>query len=173
MSLNGSGQAYEATALVGNQEISDNKETDALYQDDDIASIKSRKSSLIDNQEVAASGEKLDKINARVDIGASTLLQFGTVTTATKVYLNWHVKGEKENGLFMIERSTNGQDYEIIGAKKGIGIPIESKVLYCWVDDEALVEDCWYRLFKMYEDGRFYYSEVASTSESNPILPNY
>lgn len=119
---------------------------------------------------VICTGE-IDREIVLKDIGTSTLVEFGIVSNGGKVYTHWHVKGEKERGLFIVERSTNGKDYEQIGFKRGIGVFIENKILYCWTDEEPLAEDCWYRLLKVYEDGRYYYSDAVNIRQGKPIKP--
>ncbi|HHZ64201.1 MAG TPA: hypothetical protein EYN38_04495 [Flavobacteriales bacterium] len=110
---------------------------------------------------------------APVDIGPRTLVEFGLMSNGGKVYTHWHVNGEKENGLFIVERSTNQRDYEQIGIKRGIGVQIENKILYCWVDEDPMEGVCWYRLLKVYEDGRYYYSQPVNTEQEQPIRMTY
>ncbi|PCH96344.1 MAG: hypothetical protein COB85_03665 [Bacteroidetes bacterium] len=116
--------------------------------------------------------EEMDREIVFEDIGTGTLIEFAIVSNGGKVYTHWHVKGEKERGLFIVERSTNNKDYEQIGFKRGIGVVIENKILYCWVDEEPPAGDCSYRLLKVYEDGRYYYSEVVGSNQRQRVKPN-
>ena len=105
------------------------------------------------------------------DIGSSTLIEFKVRLINGKAYTQWQVKGEREDGLFIIERSTDGKEYEQVGFKQGVGVPIYTPILYCWIDENPISDDAQYRLAKVYEDGRYYYSEVVGVSKGELIKP--
>ena len=128
---------------------------------------------LIDTNGQVLCREEINKEIVLTDIGSSTLITFKVIYNGGKVYTQWHVKGEKEDGLFIVERSVNGKVYEQIGFKTGIGVPIEAPILYCWIDENPLVGSCLYRLAKVYEDGRYYYSEATGTTSGQLIKSVY
>ena len=105
------------------------------------------------------------------DIGSNTLLEFKAKQIGGKAYTQWQVRGENENGLFIIERTVNCEDYELIGFRKGIGVLTETPLLYSWIDKNPIAGNSWYRLLKIYKDGRYYYSDPVIASTTQLIEP--
>ena len=94
------------------------------------------------------------------EIKNTTLIDFKAIYNTGIVYLKWRVKDETEDGLFILERSTDKNNFKIIRFKQGIGASICYPLLYCSTDDNPLEGTSYYRLVKTYQDGRFYYSEI-------------
>ena len=111
------------------------------------------------SQDIALN-EEIQEITIR-QIENNTLVDFKAIYNTGNIYLQWLVKNETEDGLFIIERSPAGKNFEAIGYKHGIGVPVSSPILYCSTDTQPLQDDtCCYRLVKSYADGRYYYSDV-------------
>ena len=73
------------------------------------------------------------------------------VFNSGKVYLNWIAKPNAIDCIYVIERSTDGDEYEPVGLKEGIGSPIE--LLYSWVDNKPATGTVQYRIKQINNDG--------------------
>ncbi|MBL4754273.1 MAG: hypothetical protein JKY52_11865 [Flavobacteriales bacterium] len=105
------------------------------------------------------------------NIGSNTLVEFKVRLINGKAYTQWQVKGERDDGLFIIECSTDGKNYKQIGFKQGVGVPIYTPILYCWIDENPMSKKGFYRLAKVYQDGRYYYSDAVGLSKDPLIKP--
>ena len=91
-----------------------------------------------------------------VNIGSSPLpvefLSFNAEKKAQQVYLNWTTASEINNDYFSLERSRNGESWNLIGKVNGKG---NSSITqnYTFVDGEPLNEICYYRLSQTDYDG--------------------
>jgi len=70
----------------------------------------------------------------RRDTSAAITLFTATLVERT-VYLHWNTAKQKSNGLYVIYRSHDGGNYEVIGYKKGVGVPIQSDIAYYFADE--------------------------------------
>ena len=95
------------------------------------------------------------------EIENTTLVDFKAIYNTGAVYLKWRVSNETEDGLFIIERSSDTKNFKTIKFKHGIGVPICFRLLYCSIDESPLQGTNYYRLVKTYQDGRCYYSNVV------------
>ena len=111
------------------------------------------------SQDIALNEEGWD-ITPR-EIENTTLVDFKAIYNTGNVYLKWRVKNETEDGLFIIERSSDTKNFKTITFKQGIGVPICLPLLYCSIDERPLQGTNYYRLVKTYQDGRYYYSNVV------------
>ncbi len=88
-----------------------------------------------------------------------------------KVYFNWVVKANSSDCLYVIERSPDGNEYEPVGLKEGIGSPLE--LLYSWVDAKPVTGTAFYRIKQIDNDGKLV-AEAAprmiSIIETNPLF---
>ena len=64
-----------------------------------------------------------------------------------KTYLHWDVAAQKDNGVYIIYRSTDGESYEVIGSKRGVGVQVCFPVAYYYRDEKPV-------------DGRSYYKVI-------------
>jgi hypothetical protein len=76
-----------------------------------------------------------------------------------KVYVNWLVKGEVNDGVYLIERSMDGFRFNPIGFKEVVSSDME--LLYSWVDSEPVEGAAYYRLSKV---GEMQNQEVLTAS---------
>lgn len=86
-------------------------------------------------------------------------------------YLNWTVQGEKDNGLFFIERSADSTHFETIGYRDCVGVPIEQPILYSWQDTLPVSDNAWYRVMKI-DLVYWYKSTVVRTVTKATCLPS-
>ena len=87
-----------------------------------------------------------------------TLLTFKVVFAGGNAYTKWYVQNEEDDGLFLVERSTDNENFKVIGAKQGIGVPSKLIIMYSYVDKDPKPGYVWYRIHKIYSDGSGYYS---------------
>ncbi len=85
------------------------------------------------------------------------------VYNSGKVYINWMVKGEMNDGIYLIERSTDGSNFNAIGFKEVVASGLE--LLYSWIDAEPATGTAFYRLARIGQD---YEQEVMTAAI--PIL---
>ena len=103
--------------------------------------------------------------------------KFTAVYNTGKVYLNWLVKEETTDCVYIIERSPDGSRFEVIGVKEGIASPFE--LLYSFIDTKPLQGIAYYRLKKLDTYGIASYSEPSiinneeNTQENKPLSLNY
>lgn len=77
------------------------------------------------------------------------------------IMLKWSTAMELNNAMFVIERSTDGVDYENIGNVNGKGTTDETSE-YNFLDVNASKSKLYYRLKQMDIDGSFSYSDIIA-----------
>jgi hypothetical protein len=105
------------------------------------------------------------------EAGRLALVKQSVVFNAGKVYLNWVVKSNSEDCIYVVERSSDGIEYEPVGLKEGIGSPLE--LLYSWVDTKPESGDTFYRIKQINEEGKLVAQadpKAVAVPESTPIF---
>lgn len=87
------------------------------------------------------------------------------VFNSGKVYMNWVSKPSSDDCIYVIERSTDGNEYEPVGLKEGIGSPLE--LLYSWVDTKPLTGVTQYRVKQIDNEGKL----VAQADPKSVMSP--
>ena len=82
-----------------------------------------------------------------------------------KVYLNWITKANSGDCVYVVERSIDGDEYEPVGLKEGIGSPIE--LLYSWIDNNPKEGTSFYRIKQVNMDGKM----VAQSGQMDMNTP--
>lgn len=95
------------------------------------------------------------------------LLSFNAVKSAASVDIFWEVASEVNNDKYLLERSTNGVDFEVIGTLKGRGTTA-SYSKYTFVDNSPAPGINYYRLKQVDFSGAFSYSQLVSLKVSTP-----
>lgn len=75
--------------------------------------------------------------------------------------LKWETASEENTDFFLIEKTIDGQNFEVIGTNEGAGnsnINIE----YIWIDNHVQNVINYYRLKQVDYDGKFVYSDLIS-----------
>jgi hypothetical protein len=94
-----------------------------------------------------------------------TLLNFKALNEKNTVRLEWTTTAEEKMKGFVVERSTNGNNFQAIGsvhAKNTGGIQ-----QYDLTDGKPVAGRSWYRLKILDADNNFTYSRIASINRSN------
>ncbi len=68
-----------------------------------------------------------------------------------KVYVTWLTNGDDEDGVYMIERSVDGENYAGVGYKTAI--PTKLHLLFCWIDENPSNGTAYYKLSKIQPNG--------------------
>jgi hypothetical protein len=90
------------------------------------------------------------------------LVSFTAESKPEGVRLQWTV-GEEENlDRYVIERSSDGRDYQDIGY-----VPANHSHSYSWLDASPLPGDSWYRLRTLDNDGKSSYSQILSVHRAD------
>ena len=93
------------------------------------------------------------------------------VYNSGKVYLNWVVRSNSDDCIYVVERSVDGIEFEPVGLKEGIGSPLE--LLYSWVDTKPMTGTVQYRIKQINDEGHLVASADSKsvvTPETNPML---
>lgn len=100
-----------------------------------------------------------------------SMTAFSATVAEGTVYLNWKMKGETANSVYAVERSTDGQTYEAISYKDGIGTPGSSmELLYCSKDEKPVPNQSYYRIKQYRTDGILYSQAVGVMVENTQPL---
>ncbi|MFC5270644.1 T9SS type A sorting domain-containing protein [Adhaeribacter terreus] len=96
------------------------------------------------------------------------LVSFNAEKASNAVNLNWKTASEKNNDLFVVERSADGRNFEAIGQVKGAS---NSNVLnaYAFADKNPVNGVSYYRLKQIDFDGKFEYSKIVSVTFEGKI----
>jgi len=108
---------------------------------------------------------------AVVESGKLDFVKQQIVYNSGKVYFNWIVKANSDDCIYVIERSADGNEFEPVGLKEGIGSPLE--LLYSWVDTKPLSGTAHYRIKQIDNDGKLVSqadAKTVSVPEANPLF---
>jgi hypothetical protein len=89
------------------------------------------------------------------------LLSFDAEVRNNEVVLHWTTASEINNDYFTIERSTDGQNFKVIGIVTGAGNS-NRLITYAKTDPDPLKGVSYYRLKQTDFDGSFEYSQLVS-----------
>jgi hypothetical protein len=74
------------------------------------------------------------------------LTAFSAKYNTGKVYLKWTVMNQREDGLYLVYRSADGINFENIGSKPGIGVPISKEIAYYFTDNAPVSGSVQYKI---------------------------
>ena len=87
---------------------------------------------------------------------ATSIFNYTTIYNSGKVFLNWTAKDEPADCIYIVERSSDGRQFESVGVKEGIGTNVE--LFYSWMDRTPPAGFAYYRVKKITKDGTQFYS---------------
>lgn len=99
------------------------------------------------------------------------IYNYQSVYNSGKVFVSWTSKNEPEDCIYVIERSGDGQKFESIGVKEGIGAEIE--LYYSWIDNSPSAGFSYYRIKKITKEGQQLYSAVNTILNQSSNFNNY
>jgi hypothetical protein len=102
------------------------------------------------------------------------LLSFTAKMVDDFIALEWSTASELNNEVFLIEKSVDGKNYEVIGKVDGAGNS-NTIIKYFFVDENLSKGVAYYRLKQIDFDGTFEYSDIVSVfnDPKNPKLKVY
>jgi len=89
-----------------------------------------------------------------------------------KTYLNWNVTDKHTDGTYVIYRSSDGKNYEVIGLKNGIGVPISSPIAYYFTDESPCDGTSTYKIFHFGINNSFLVSDKVNVTINKTYLSN-
>jgi len=106
---------------------------------------------------VAASSEAPALIKDDVD----NFISFSPVNVEGKVYLRWMVRNDRKDGVYIVERSDDGTNFESLGFKDRVGSDKNIKLFYSWIDVAPPTDEAHYRIMQVGVDRTYTYSDVV------------
>lgn len=91
-----------------------------------------------------------------------SLLYFNADCENEYVKLKWATATEFNNDFFRVERSFDGENWEVINEQDGAGISV-GMIYYSFVDELRFPDVCYYRLKQTDFNGDFTYSSIISS----------
>lgn len=123
---------------------------------------------------VAPPSEAQELVKDTVD----NFLSFSPVYVEGKTYLRWLVENDRKDGVFIVERSSDGDAFEALGFKDRVGTTKNVNLFYSFVDDAPPAGFAHYRIMQVGTDNTFNYSSVvrvktgaASNSTGSASVP--
>jgi len=99
----------------------------------------------------------------------NTFISFSPVHLDGKTYVRWLVKNDKKDGVFIIERSEDGNEFEALGFRDRVGTQLLVNLFYSYVDEEPLAGENHYRVMQVGADNSYRYSPVVKvTTPASP-----
>ena len=75
--------------------------------------------------------------------------------------MRWLVSNDEKDGIFIVERSADGIEFEALGFKDRVGSPLCVNLFYSYVDEVPLTGQSYYRIMSVGTDQTFTYSDVV------------
>jgi hypothetical protein len=91
----------------------------------------------------------------------SPIVSFSPVFSSGKTFVRWLVQNDEKDGLFIVERSTDGTEYEALGFKDRVGSSLCVNLFYSFIDEEPPAGQSYYRIMSVGTDQTFSYSDVV------------
>jgi hypothetical protein len=110
-------------------------------------------------------------VSAAENQAAVNIYNYNTIYNSGKVFLSWTSKNEQEDCVYVIERSPDGQVFQSVGVKEGIGSEIE--LYYSWIDQTPPAGFAYYRVKKITKEGSQLYSAVNAVINQASNFENY
>ncbi len=110
----------------------------------------------------AVSGASSNYIASSVVLPVS-LKSFTLARQTDNIVLHWQTSQEQNSGYYIVERSSNGINWDAIGQVKALGASVLDAA-YLYADEQPLPGMNYYRLKEVGVDNKFTYSTVLSTN---------
>lgn len=118
-------------------------------------------SELIFSQNRAENNKPIITNNVNDDTYISSLTSFELKFVENNLYFNWTVKGETNDCLYIMEKSTDNNKFSRVGIIIGVGVTNENiDILYCFKDTNVTQNNSYYRIKQLYESGKIRYSDT-------------
>ena len=87
-----------------------------------------------------------------------------------KTYLHWNVKNQSCNGTYIIYRSSNDRNYEVLGHKQGVGVTIPLPIAYYYQDEHPYGGTTYYKIVHIAENKSYIMSQKISVTAPEDVL---
>jgi hypothetical protein len=91
----------------------------------------------------------------------NAISSFSPVYNNGKTYIRWLASNDEKDGIFIVERSADGVDYQALGFKDRVGSPLCVNLFYSFIDEEPISGVNYYRLMSVGTDQTYTYSDVV------------
>jgi hypothetical protein len=119
--------------------------------------------------QVPLANESILAANAKSISPLHSIKDFSARTVDNIVYVNLVMKGETENTVLLLEKSTDGEEFNAIAQKDGYPAPDgTTDILYCFTDSHPAYGRSFYRVKQFRKDG-ILYSHVATIINNKNI----
>jgi len=81
------------------------------------------------------------------------LISFKAICAEGKVYTSWVVKEPEADCLYLLERSLDGEKYDVLFSKQGAISPQNNDLLHCYVDTNPITGISYYRMRRFSGEG--------------------
>lgn len=92
---------------------------------------------------------------------SNLFVSFSPVFNGGKTYVRWLVSNDEKDGIFIVERSTDGVEFEALGFKDRVGSPLCVNLFYSFVDEVPFTGQSYYRIMSVGTDQTYIYSDVV------------
>jgi hypothetical protein len=100
------------------------------------------------------------------------ILSFSPVYNGGKTYVRWLVSNDEKDGIFIIERSADGVEFEAMGFKDRVGSPLCVNLFYSFIDETPIPGENYYRVMTVGTDQTYTYSDVIRVKADIPEASN-
>lgn len=91
----------------------------------------------------------------------NAISSFSPVYNDGKTYIRWLASNDEKDGIFIVERSADGVDFQALGFKDRVGSPLCVNLFYSFIDEEPISGVNYYRLMSVGTDQTYTYSDVV------------
>lgn len=98
----------------------------------------------------------------------NSISSFSPVYNNGKTYIRWLVTNDEKDGIFIVERSADGVDFEALGFKDRVGSPLCVNLFYSFIDEEPVAGVNYYRVMSVGTDQTYTYSDVVRVRTDVP-----
>ena len=105
--------------------------------------------------------EEPSEAPALIKDDVDNFVSFSPVNVEGKVYLRWMVRNDRKDGVYIVERSKDGTNFESLGFKDRVGSDKNIKLFYSWIDVAPPSEEAHYRIMQVGVDRTYTYSDVV------------
>ncbi|MBI4945243.1 MAG: hypothetical protein HY840_02445 [Bacteroidetes bacterium] len=101
---------------------------------------------------------------------SSELTAFSGKYNSGNIYLNWKITNLHKDGVFLIYRSDDGINYEVIGKKQGIGVPNSIAISYYFTDAHPTEGGMYYKLLLVEKNNDYLMSDKIIIPSQSPAF---
>lgn len=95
---------------------------------------------------------------------------YTAVYNSGKVFVNWTARNESNDCIYIVERSSDGSNFESVGVKEGVSSDME--LFYSWMDNTPPSGFAYYRVKKITHDGLQLFSATGTILNQGSSFDN-